>query len=186
MSVNRRDFLRSVASISGALASTTSFGQTETIQQLDASLPSPELSGIEHVVVVMMENRSFDHLLGWMPNANGRQAGLEYPDNLGTTHPTYRLTDFVGCSHPDPDHSYAGGRSEYNSGWREGASRLKTLHGMRGPADVLTDAGLKGLLTSLTGASAAEVTDWATGIGEAKLAYDALSYAVAMGVCAAN
>ena len=46
MSVNRRDFLRSVASISGAtLASTVSFGQAEQIQQLDATLPSPDLSG---------------------------------------------------------------------------------------------------------------------------------------------
>jgi phospholipase C len=127
MSVNRRDFLRSVASISGAtLASTVSFAQTEQIQQLDASLPSPELSGIEHVVVVMMENRSFDHLLGWMPNANGRQAGLEYPDNNGMLHATYRLTDFVGCAHPDPDHSYAGGRSEYDSGKMDGWLRTST------------------------------------------------------------
>ena len=127
MSVNRRDFLRSVASISGAtLASTVSFAQTEQIQQLDASLPSPDLSGIEHVVVVMMENRSFDHLLGWMPNANGRQAGLEYRDNNGTLHATYRLTDFVGCAHPDPDHSYAGGRSEYDGGKMDGWLRTST------------------------------------------------------------
>ena len=85
MSVNRRDFLRSVASISGAtIASAVALGQTKQIEQLDAALPDPEQSGIEHVVVVMMENRSFDHLLGWMPNANGRQAGLEYPDNNGT------------------------------------------------------------------------------------------------------
>ena len=127
MSVNRRDFLRSVASISGAtLASTISFSQTEKIQQLDASLPSPDTSGIEHVVVVMMENRSFDHLLGWMPNANGRQAGLDYLDNSGTAHPTYRLTDFVGCAHPDPDHSYAGGRSEYDAGKMDGWLRTST------------------------------------------------------------
>src|SRR6202789_1460628 len=127
MSVNRRDFLRSVASISGAtLASTVSFAQTEQVQQLDASLPSPDLSGIEHVVVVMMENRSFDHLLGWMPNANGRQAGLEYPDNNGALHATYRLTDFVGCAHPDPDHSYPGGRSEYDGGKMDGWLRTST------------------------------------------------------------
>jgi phospholipase C len=96
------------------------------MQSLDASLPNPELSGIEHVVVVMMENRSFDHLLGWMPNANGRQAGLEYLDNGGTAHATYRLTDFVGCAHPDPDHSFAGGRSEYDGGKMDGWLRTST------------------------------------------------------------
>ena len=33
-------------------------------------------SQIKHIVVCMMENRSFDHMLGWLTNANGRQAGL--------------------------------------------------------------------------------------------------------------
>ena len=28
----------------------------------------------------MMENRSFDHYLGWLPNATGRQSGLTYLD----------------------------------------------------------------------------------------------------------
>ncbi|MGN6472238.1 MAG: alkaline phosphatase family protein, partial [Mycobacteriales bacterium] len=28
-------------------------------------------SPVEHVVVVMMENRSFDHFMGWLPGANG-------------------------------------------------------------------------------------------------------------------
>jgi phospholipase C len=36
-------------------------------------LPSPESSGIEHVVGLMMENRSFDHMLGWLEGADGRQ-----------------------------------------------------------------------------------------------------------------
>ena len=40
------------------------------------ALPSPEHSGITHIVVVMMENRSFDHFLGWLPGADGQQAGL--------------------------------------------------------------------------------------------------------------
>ena len=41
-----------------------------------ATLPNPESTGIEHIVLVMMENRSFDHFLGWLPHANGKQAGL--------------------------------------------------------------------------------------------------------------
>src|SRR5437016_14061421 len=84
-------------------------------------LPSPKRSGIEHVVVVMMENRSFDHFLGWLPAADGRQAGLVYPDAAGQPHSTYPLApDFQGCGHPDPDHSYQGGRIEYDGGACDG------------------------------------------------------------------
>jgi phospholipase C len=90
------------------------------------SLPAPEDSGIQHIVVVMMENRSFDHLLGWLPGANGHQAGLTYFDSQGEAHPTNHLTTFVGCSHPDPDHSYAGGRSEVDGGKMDGWLRTTT------------------------------------------------------------
>ena len=83
MSVDRRTFLRSAASVSAAALTSALSEAKPQSQALESLLPSPELSGIEHVVVVMMENRSFDHLLGWMPNANGRQAGLSYPDNNG-------------------------------------------------------------------------------------------------------
>jgi phospholipase C len=126
MSVNRRNFLRSVAGISAAALSATISDAKPQFKALEEVLPSPELSGIEHVVVVMMENRSFDHLLGWMPNANGRQAGLNYPDNNGNPQPTRRLNYYVGCSHPDPDHSYAGGRSEYDNGKMDGWLRTST------------------------------------------------------------
>jgi len=81
-----------------------------------ATLPAPGASGIEHVVVLMMENRSFDHFLGWLPGADGRQAGLSYPDPSGTQHPTYHLTTYQGCGYNDPDHSYQGGRIELNGG----------------------------------------------------------------------
>jgi phospholipase C len=92
----------------------------------EQTLPAPEASGIDHIVVVMMENRSFDHLLGWLPGANGTQAGLSYLDKHGEAHPTHRLTTFVGCSHPDPDHSYAGGRSEYDVGKMDGWLRTSS------------------------------------------------------------
>src|ERR1700752_547723 len=85
------------------------------------ALPKPRKSGIEHVVVMMMENRSFDHLLGWLPGAEGRQAGPSYTDAAGVSHPTYPLApDYQGCGHPDPDHSYEGGRIEYNGGACDG------------------------------------------------------------------
>jgi phospholipase C len=122
MSINRRTFMRSIAGASAAAA----LAGTKALEGQQPSLPSPSASQIEHIVVVMMENRSFDHLLGWLPGANGRQAGLSYLDSDGEAHPTYRLTTYVGCSHPDPDHSYAGGRSEYDDGKIDGWLRTTT------------------------------------------------------------
>ena len=84
------------------------------------TLPDPETSGIEHVVVVMMENRSFDHFLGWMPNANGRQAGLSYADPSGDVHGTWHATQPNGCGFSDPDHSYEGGRQQLDGGAMDG------------------------------------------------------------------
>ena len=75
----------------------------------------------DHVVVLMMENRSFDHFLGWVPGADGRQAGLVYRDAAGVPHATHALApDYQGCGLPDPDHSYEGGRVEYNGGRCDG------------------------------------------------------------------
>jgi phospholipase C len=119
MSINRRQFMRRAA---GAVSTAALMGTagSQRLAGQEQSLPAPDASGIEHIVVVMMENRSFDHLLGWLPGGNGTQAGLSYVDKRGEAHPTFRLNTFVGCSHPDPDHSYAGGRSEYDDGKMDG------------------------------------------------------------------
>jgi phospholipase C len=124
MRINRRDFLREVAGTSGAVLAGSALEKSALAQS--AALPAPDDSGIEHVVIVMMENRSFDHFLGWLPGANGRQAGLTYIDGNGAAQQTYRLTDFVGCPHPDPDHSYQGGRDEYDDGKMDGWLRTTT------------------------------------------------------------
>src|ERR1700757_5408902 len=93
---------------------------------------SPEVlraasSQIKHIVVVMMENRSFDHFLGWLPNANSRQAGLSYQDVNGVSHPTHELApDWTGCGFNDPDHSYDGGRIEVDSGAMDGFMKTST------------------------------------------------------------
>ncbi|MCU1658948.1 MAG: phospholipase [Pseudonocardiales bacterium] len=85
-----------------------------------ATLPDPASSGIDHIVVVMMENRSFDHFLGWLPGADGRQAGLTFVDRYATAHATFHQTAFGSCGFADPDHSYEGGRIEYNRGKCDG------------------------------------------------------------------
>ena len=56
------------------------------------------LSNIEHIVVLTMENRSFDHMLGYLSKHGGRQDvdGLRGGENnryKGSDHPSFPLTD---------------------------------------------------------------------------------------------
>jgi phospholipase C len=97
----------------GFFAGASAIAQTPTV-------PNPDQSGIEHVVVVTMENRSFDHFLGWLAGANGQQAGLSYSDSSGAANQTHHLTDYQGCAFLDPGHSYADGRVQFNGGAANG------------------------------------------------------------------
>jgi phospholipase C len=119
----RRQFLY------GSTAALASFsaGGSFLLAKPKPRLPKPGKSGIDHIVVAMMENRSFDHILGWLPGADGMQAGLVYTDSGGAAFETYPLApDFQGCGHPDPDHSWDGGRVEYNGGACDGWLRAGT------------------------------------------------------------
>src|SRR5258708_37960725 len=97
MAINRRDFLSGVAGACGASA-LGSFGgmNAKTLFASETSstnpLPPPEQSGINHIVVVTMENRSFDHFLGWLPGANGKQADLFYLDPTADSHTPHLLS----------------------------------------------------------------------------------------------
>src|SRR6266568_1253746 len=124
--ISRRQFLESAAIGAGAVA----LGRHGALaDQLAAqALPDPAHSGIDHVVVVMMENRSFYHLLCCLPGADCRQEGLTYTDAAGVSHTTFALApDFQGCGYGDPDHSYAGGRVEYNGGACDGWLRANDV-----------------------------------------------------------
>ena len=129
--ISRRRFLASAATAAGAVAlgCRDSWIDAPSLAAVAGKpLPEPAASGIEHVVVFMMENRSFDHLLGWLPGADGRQAGLTYVDAAGAPHATFPLApDFQGCGYNDPDHSYEGGRVEYNAGACDGWLRANDV-----------------------------------------------------------
>ena len=121
MPINRRNFIQTLtgAGLAGIASRDVSYAQMDS-----AALPPPSQSGIDHVVVVTMENRSFDHFLGWLPGADGRQAGLTYNDASGVPHATAPLApDYTGCPHPDPDHSYHESRVAYDNGAMDGFLR---------------------------------------------------------------
>src|SRR6185436_13883285 len=80
--LSRRQFIRTTAGAAAgvALGGLAGSAPAAVAARRNRQLPTPQQSGLEHVVLVMMENRSFDHFLGWLPGANGRQAGLTYYD----------------------------------------------------------------------------------------------------------
>ena len=88
---SRRQFLYGSAAALGSLSSAGRSLLWAESEGRKGRLPKPEKSGIQHVVVAMMENRSFDHLLGWLPGADGKQAGLGYADRQGTVFETRKI-----------------------------------------------------------------------------------------------
>jgi phospholipase C len=68
------------------------------------------LDNLKHIVVLMMENRSFDHMLGSLtavnPQIDGIVAGLGNPDTTGALVQPQPLAAFQGQLDPDPDHHF--------------------------------------------------------------------------------
>ncbi|WP_369394710.1 alkaline phosphatase family protein [Streptomyces sp. CG1] len=126
-STTRRKFLAGAATAALGAAITAPMAMADSEPSDPAQLPDPQGSGIDHIIVVMMENRSFDHYLGWLPGAEGKQDGLTFTDRYGVPHSTHHLQgDAQGCSFNDPDHSFEGGRIAYNNGACDGWLRAGT------------------------------------------------------------
>ena len=121
----RRKFLATAASAAtlGASSGLASPQSSVTNAEINGSyaLPLPDDAPFDTVVILMMENRSFDHLLGWLPGANGRQEGLSYADENGVVHDTWPLApDYQGCQYQDPDHTWKGIAIQYADGRCDG------------------------------------------------------------------
>jgi len=102
--LTRRTFLQLIGASTGAAITGTEF-LSQTAASAAPALSPQGSNGVEHVVVLMMENRSFDHFLGWLPGANGRH-NMTYLATDGNVYPNYPLApDFQGCGYSDPDHS---------------------------------------------------------------------------------
>ncbi|HZU73347.1 MAG TPA: alkaline phosphatase family protein [Acidimicrobiales bacterium] len=117
--LSRRRFLKG-----GAAAAAVGVLGSRLSRPARAAVPSA--SGVDHIVVVTMENRSFDHFLGWLPNADGLQSSKpRFPTSSGKLIGNYHLHETMGCGHPDPDHSYEGGRYQFNGGHLDNFARGK-------------------------------------------------------------
>ena len=146
--MDRREFLRlgAIAGAAAALAQCSS-GSKSSRATTSTSLPrtasvldgAPAESGIDTVVVLMMENRSFDSYFGWLArdaryleqgrSRYGAQFAIdansfqEFPAADGTMVKTARRvlsTDALpwrGCGHPDPGHAWNAGRAERDGGF---------------------------------------------------------------------
>lgn len=124
--VARRDFLRlavGAAALAGLAACTGggSGSKPASRKRRPRGLPEGKDAPFDHVVVLMMENRSFDHLLGWLPGADGKQAGLTYVDAAGAPQQTWDLgRDFQGCTYRDPQHQWQAAATQLNGGKADG------------------------------------------------------------------
>jgi len=82
--------------MAGALPAGTLIAEAANAQARCNLIPAPRNVEIDHFVVLMMENRSFDHYFGWLgadpdatqtvsyPNAQGQQVPTRHFSTLGT------------------------------------------------------------------------------------------------------
>jgi len=147
---DRRRFLAGVAAVAGSVAMTGCGGGGGGLASQDGgdtaapsivdvpspdgadryslprpALPDPASSGIDYIVLVTMENRSFDHFLSWVPGAEGMPANLQFRDAFGAVQTPFQLSanpayGYQACAYQDPNHSYQGARTQLASGAMNG------------------------------------------------------------------
>lgn len=121
-------------------------------------------SGIETLVVLVMENRSFDHLLGWMktlnPEIDGVSTPAEFSNRVDTSDPESEIVYFGNQSahvDPDPDHTFQAIYEQvFGEAWSEESVAKKLPPTMQGFAqnakhtkEGLTETVMNGLKPDL-------------------------------------
>jgi phospholipase C len=147
-SMNRRTFLRGAAlggaaAIAGAPAAYArdecapdgdrpndpqAPGASEGWDVPPSTLPDdPADCPIEHIGVLMMENRSYDTYFGWLENGRGfLNLGLEIehtkPDGSYSASPEHWAPRYRRRGHPDPGHNWTAGRDQLQNGFLAGSN----------------------------------------------------------------
>ncbi len=125
--LRRREFLERSAYAAG-LAGMTSLGADTLLEQAAAAatrasgLPRPRNVPIDHFVILMMENRSFDHYFSWADDVADAVQDQAFRTPDGRKFKTRSATEtlgrpYQGCGHPDPGHGWDSGRVQLRRGF---------------------------------------------------------------------
>ena len=91
------------------------------------------LDNLKHIVVLMMENRSFDHMLGGLmktnPKINGLTGNESNPDTTGAIVKVQPNAQFQSQLDPDPDHHFPGVDLQLFGGALAGPGRVANMQG---------------------------------------------------------
>src|SRR5579863_1769101 len=94
---------------------------------------SAGLDNLKHIVVLMMENRSFDHMLGALkqknPKINGLTGNESNPDTNGAIVKVQHNAQFQSQLDPDPDHHFPGVDLQIFGGAPPGPGRVANMQG---------------------------------------------------------
>lgn len=94
---------------------------------------SQGLENLKHIVVLMMENRSFDHMLGGLkkkfPKINGLNGDESNPDTNGGLVTVAPNATYRGQLAHDPDHHFPGVDLQIYGGAPPGPGRLANMQG---------------------------------------------------------
>lgn len=127
--LNRREFLRRSAVTAGiGLSAAAALSPGQVLAQLSkttaTTVPLGADMGIDHFVILMMENRSFDHYFGWLdPELADASQHQTYADPSGRefqTRPVKEIdpgAEWQGCSFRDPGHGWDSGRAQLQRGF---------------------------------------------------------------------
>jgi phospholipase C len=151
--MDRRSFIKSGIKSGAAAVGAAVVGPTLLTDRADAAVitgratasrpitdAAPGDCGIDTVVILMMENRSFDSYFGWLANDyKYMNTGLsrygwkfrvdceqsqQFLDAEGEYHKTRHFSinaagidPFRGCGHPDPGHGWNSGRAQRDQGF---------------------------------------------------------------------
>jgi phospholipase C len=126
---SRREFLQRTAYAAGlagvaGLPASTLLAEAAQAAHRASPLPRPRDIEIDHFVVLMMENRSFDHYFGWLAGSADALQQQSFPDPSGAQVPTRHFStlgtggmEYKGCGHPDPGHGWDSGRAQLLGGF---------------------------------------------------------------------